>query len=563
VSGDLLALLPGREWEPYAVDGYDRLRPGPTRFDGRYVTTREATAMESWLASVCETAAAHESEYYRVQHPVGFVSWPTLDPLHHPTEATAAEQARFRGETIARGVRVYDEDAVSVDPTRLEATAELPAGLFAAYHVYPYYPDFLFLDADYGKSDERWGERRYRAYLEQLRLHHGDLPVLVAEFGLPSSRGVSHLHPEGLHHGGHTTLQQGLLDADLLADIHAAGMAGGVVFSWIDEWFKSNWAVYNYEVPTLRNRLWLNVMDPEQNFGLIAARPGEQGWKVVLDGRGDDWDGVAPLYENPSTDAAPLRELRVTSDAAYLYLALRLEDRGRPVDWDRESYWIGIDTYDPDRGDRRLPSPAATTLPVGLEFLVRLEGPASARLLVDRPYLTYEGTLARPVRSEPNADGDFVEIVSVPNRERYGRDGTRYPARSRVVGNLRHGTTDPDAPDYDSLADWFAATDGSWIEIRIPWTLLNVTDPSSHQVVHELVAREGPVETTTTDGFRFWVGALGGEARQRLVDQLPSKDRAARSAYPVYRWPGWEQPTFHLVPKRSYEILKQRLPSFD
>ena len=38
-------------------------------------------------------AVAHETEYYRRQHPVGFASWPTLDPLHHPTEATAAEEA--------------------------------------------------------------------------------------------------------------------------------------------------------------------------------------------------------------------------------------------------------------------------------------------------------------------------------------------------------------------------------------------------------------------------------------------------------------------------------------
>jgi tetratricopeptide (TPR) repeat protein len=565
LSADVLALLIGREWEPYAVHGYEKLRPGPTDFDGRYVRTRGASAMESWMAGLCETAVAHESEYYRRQHPVGFASWPTLDPLHHPTEATAEQEALFRGESPKPGRtgRIYDEDVVSVDPTRLESTDELPAGLFASYHVYPYYPDFLFLDPDYGRSTEQWGERRYRAYLEQLRRYHGDQPVLVAEFGLPSSRGISHLHPEGLHHGGHTTADQGRLDAELLSDIHDAGMAGGIVFAWIDEWFKSNWAVYNREVPTRRNRLWLNVMDPEQNFGLIAAWPGEDGWKVTIDGRDDEWKDVVPLYEKPASGGAPLRDLRVTHDAAYLYLGLGLTDRGSPVDWARESYWIGIDTYDADRGDHRLPTPVETPLPIGLEFLIRLEGPRHSRLLVDRPYRIYEGTRSRPCRSETNAEADYVEIIAVPNRDRYGRDGTHYPARQQIIGTLRQGTTDPASPAYDSLADWATSGDGDFVEVRIPWTLLNVTDPSSHQVVHERSSKEGPVETTTTAGFRFHVVALRGESRPAAIDRLPTPARPSLADYPVYRWPGWEQPAYHLVPKRGYAILREHLGTLD
>jgi hypothetical protein len=569
LSADVLALLIGREWEPYAVHAYEKLRPGPTRFDGRYIRTSEARAMESWMASICETAVAHESEYYRRQHPVGFASWPTLDPLHHPTEATAEEEARFTGEPPRPGRtgRIYDEDAVTVDPTRLQATAELPAGLFASYHVYPYYPDFLFLDPGYAEPTEAWGERRYRAYLEELQDHHGDQPVLVAEFGLPSSRGVSHVHPEGLDHGGHTTIEQGKLDADLISDIHSAGMAGGIVFAWIDEWFKSNWAVYNREVPTRRNRLWLNVMDPEQNFGLIAAWPGENGWKIVIDGRDDDWTDVDPLYEKSATDARPLRDLKLTSDEAYLYLRLGLNGKGRPIDFSRRSYWVGIDTYDVDRGGHRLPPPAETTTPIGVEFLFRFDGPQQSRLMVDRPYRIHEGSPSRPCRSETNDEADFADLIAIPNRDRYGRDGTYYPAKQQIVGALRQGTTDPSSPDYDSLADWIAAPDGTFIEARIPWTMLNVTDPSSHQVVHEQTKKEGLAETTTTGGFRFHVVALGREnerdGRARAIDHLPATPRPEVADYPTYRWPGWEQPTYHLVPKRAYEILKQHLEALD
>ena len=267
------------------------------------------------------------------------------------------------------------------------------------------------------------------------------------------------------------------------------------------------------------------------------------------------------------TVAEPLRDLKVTSDEAYLYLRLGMNDKGRPIDWSRESFWIGIDTYDTARGDHRLPAPAGSTTPVGIEFLIRFEGPDRSRLLVDRPYRIHEGSTSRPCRSERNDEADFVDIIAVPNRDRYGRDGTHYPARQQIIGNLRQGTTDPGSPAHDSLADWTAAPDGSFIEARIPWTLLNVTDPSSHQVVHEQTRKEGVVETTTTEGFRFQVVALQRENEAAgpfgAIDRLPATFRPSVTDYPTYRWPGWEQPTYHLVPKRAYDILRDRLEALD
>jgi len=562
VSADLLVWLLGREWEPFAVDAYQELRPERNRFEGRYVRAAAAQPMEAWLASICETAAAHESEYYRRQHPIGFVSWPTLDPLHHPTESTIEEEFRMKGEQPA-SERVHDEDRVGVDATRLEATEDLPAGLFVSYHVYPYYPDFMILDPGYGRARDDGGVGRYFAYLEELRRHHGDQPLLVAEFGVPTSRGISHLHPEKLHHGGHTGVEQGEINARMLREIHGAGLAGGIVFSWIDEWFKHNWAVYDREAPPERNRLWLNVMDPEQSFGLIAAWPGEQGWKVALDGRDGDWAAVEPLYPPSGDGRRPLREFRVTSDEAYLYLYLGLEADDRPVDWTRNAFWIAIDTYDAERGDHRLPEPANLETPIGNEFLLRFEGPRQSRILVDRPYRIFEGASLRPYRSEPNRDGAYAEIIAEPNRERWARDGTHYPSETYSRSPLRHGTTDPASPDYDSLADWIAAPDGRFIEARIPWGLLNVADPSSHQVIHEQTRREGVVETTTTPGFRFHVVALQSkknkQSRLRPVDTFPRSSDPTEADYPTYTWQGWEQPTYHLTPKSSFEILKRQL----
>lgn len=552
VSGDLLVWVLGREWEPFSVDAYHRARPGRTSFEGRYVRAENALPIEAWLASICETAVEHETEYYGRQHPVGYTSWPTLDPLVHPTEATVAEEMEIRkrmGETDVELIREYDNDKVNVDSMRLRASAGFPAGLFAAYHAYPYYPEFMVLDPGYAQVRDGEGVSRYLGYLQELKRHHGDQPVLIAELGVPTSRGIAHLQPEGQHHGGHNSRAQAAINARLMRNIHQAGLAGGILFAWMDEWFKRNWLVMNYESPPARNRLWLNALDAEQNYGLLAALPGEDGPRVVLDGKAGDWSEVPPLYEG----GGPLRALRVTSDEAYLYLLLEAGAGG----W---HYRVGIDTYDARRGSHRFPDPLEVRTAIGLEFLVELGGEEGGRILVDRPYDLFSNRKRRPYRSVENDRGDFVEIVTFTNRDRYGRDGTYYPPKGYSRSPLRFGSTDPASPVFDDLADWFAGPGRRVVELRIPWGLLNVADPSSRRVIHEQRETEGIVETAMTDGFRFHVLALRGSADDpKVVDAFPPDGGARVEDYPSYLWPGWERPSYRLELKPSYSLLRDAL----
>src|SRR5260370_36423606 len=76
------------------------------------------------------------------------------------------------------------------------------AGYFASYHVYPYYPDFIGLDSVYGAARSAEGPSHYFRYLRDLQRHHVGRPLLIAEYGVPSSPGGSHLPPESLNHGG-------------------------------------------------------------------------------------------------------------------------------------------------------------------------------------------------------------------------------------------------------------------------------------------------------------------------------------------------------------------------
>ncbi len=567
VSAETLAFLLGREWEPHSVVAYEKLRPGRGRHDGQYVIARGVRPFEAWLASILDLAAAHETEEYGVQHALGFVSWPTLDPLHHPTEATSAQETEIRirrGETLVEPIKEYDNDLVDLDTLHLGATDAFRAGIYACYHAYPYYPDFMILDPEYNRATDHLGRNNYAGYLRALKAHHRDQPVVIGEFGVPTSRGIAHLQPQGMHHGGHTEWEQGRIDARLFRNIRDAGLAGGILFSWMDEWFKRNWLVMNYEVPPERNPLWHNALDPEQNYGLLAAAPGREGPAILVDGRGGDWASISPLLA-PSDDDGPAvagrpRGLRVTSDEACLYLRLDLEGEGRPVDWRRFRYWIGIDTYDARRGSHRFPPPIDEGSPIGMEFLLDLAGDRT-RLLVDAPYDLFSNRLRRPYRSVENRDGNFVRIEVFTNRDRFGRDGTFYPAGGYDRSPLRHGSASPADPGYDSLAEWMESPDGGFVEARIPWGLLNVTDPSSRQVVHETRKTTDLVETATTDGFRFHVLGLelSRDGRLAVFSRLPRRGSLEIGDFPAYLWAGWEEPRYHLRLKQSYEVLKEAL----
>ena len=568
VSPWTVGYILGREWEPYSVVAYNRLRPARTSYRGTYITLPAGNALEAWLAEQSDYLATFEMARYNAQRPVAYTNWPTLDPLTHPTETTKAQELallRARGERIVEAPREYDNDAVALDGTRMRATPAFPAGVFASYHAYPYYPEFLIADPRYRRARSPEGPSNYYGYLRELVEHHGDMPVVISEYGVPSSRGIAHVQPQGWHHGGLSEREQALANARLTRDIHAAGAAGAGLFALIDEWFKKNWLVTEFEYPAERKRLWLNVLDAEEHYGVIAMRAGRKDSAIVIDGDGADWSGRPVLYPAaaPASTLAPalrLSSLRVAQDEAYLHLRL---DVGR-IDWARAHYQIGIDTYRRDLGDVRLPHTGSMS-PVGLEFVVHLAGPASSQVLVDPPYNLYKPVLIPgstppatqyvlnpPFRSVANHAGIWDSLVVVTNRRRIGRDGSIYPAISANRNRLVHARqTD------NSLADWFADSATGVIEVRIPWGMLHLVDPSSRTVLHGNPVTKR-VAGAVTDGFRIVVESYDPRDPLRIADALPRGTGAARfGAPPTWTWPTWESPRWFAERKPQFEEMRR------
>ena len=54
----------------------------------------------------------------------------------------------------------------------------------------------------------------------------------------------------------------------MMEDIYDTGYAGGIVFTWQDEWFKRTWNTEGY-TNSDRRAYWNDVMTCEQHFGLL------------------------------------------------------------------------------------------------------------------------------------------------------------------------------------------------------------------------------------------------------------------------------------------------------
>jgi hypothetical protein len=391
--------------------------------------------------------------------PMTFTNWLTADPLAHPDEP------------------LEHEDAVSVDATHLSATTAWPGGFFASYHAYPYYPDFLRLQPNYlqyarardGKVDP------YAGYLNELRRHHGGQAVMITEFGVPTGTGVAHLGPLGRDQGDHSEQEAGQIDADLMRDIADEGFAGGVLFEWADEWFKSTWNTHDTDFPRDRRQLWRNVLTNEEQFGVVSVEPGRKP-AVTLDGRDREWKRNKSKRLVAAT-RGPVREIRAVGDAAYLHLLVRSDPRKRPLT-------LGLDVRPGSNkgmpGTKNAFPQADVAITLGRGRQATITQAAWADPLLNQYGL---GLQMIPVSAADlkRGSGVWTRPALMLNRAyTVPTTGERRPVETKDLGSLPWGSGDPSVRGFDGRT--LVSGGGSLVELRIPWALLGFADPSDRSV---------------------------------------------------------------------------------
>ena len=540
VSPWWLATILGPEWEPAVILDNNLLHQGLADFQGRFLTVKGGHAAELFLARTMDRFIGLEQDRYHSQRPVAFTNWPPLDPLLHATEAKAPGEA-----------------GVALDLEKFTALPACAGGIFASYHIYPNYPDFMNLDPLYARARDREGPNNFYGYLKELRRHYHKHPVLVAESGLSSSRFSAHWQPQGMTHGGLDEKTQARMLVRILRDVHGAGYAGCILFEWMDEWFKKTWLYAPIINPSERKPYWFNAMDPEESYGLIGIHPGSRGPDILIDGRSRDWQAVPPYLAQ-----GPL-QLKLLADEGWLHLGIFW--KGPRPDWRREQFLVGLSTLDPSLGNHHLPGGVPLRSEAGLEFAVEFSEGA-CRVWVDAPYAYAPHRYEPGPRAVVHEDGPWTRMEIQANRPRQAPDGTAFPGHRYDVGLLRRGTQERAKASFDSNGDWMEGP--GFLELRIPWTLLQVTDPSSRTVLlgRGTAGNGGPLDTGVTPGFRACLARVrrDGLNRLRTLETLPSSSGGTLPMPGLFTWQPWVEPRWHEYRKPAFWAVRrafQALPS--
>ena len=558
VTPYLLGLMIGRELEPDEVQSTNEANPDIGPFEGSYVQNEAgASPTEAWLAEMCDYAANFSHAKYNRQYPVGFVSWPTLDPLTHLTEWDADGKIGYNDREV-------------IDPNTFTVGPKNSAGFFGAYHIYPNYPDFMNNEPAFAEYSDEVGVFRYRGYLNRFMAIHPPYPALVAEFGISTSLNTAHINPEGLNHGGLSELDQGEMVVRMMRAILDENYAGSLIFEWSDEWAKKTWNTEPFMVPWERQVLWKNAMCPEQNYGLLAVEPLNRSHAELFKIRYETTEPDAYYSVSGEEEAFGRIDLvEAGIDEAFLYLALTLSRQTtKPaggIPWERIGLAVGIETGMPGVGGARLPFAGLPELPGRVQFMLDIQSIDEAVLLVIPSY--NRGLLQ--FDPQQSTDGVFEPISTLVNRERLTVDGLFFPALYSNESRLNYGVFDSEKEGFNSLAHWYEAENNKII-VRLPWMLLNIADPSSGMIIRDsrsfedLPARD-ELNVEQSEYLRFYVITYSKEDEaspdwsdsplRQVIDFSPRQGDSFNPVAGFYTWEGWEEPQYKFRLKKSYDII--------
>lgn len=556
VSPWVLGYILGVEWEASLVTYTNQTHYKETGYQGQYMAaTEDASPFETALAQLGDELIAYESSRYKQQRLVAFSNWPTTDPFRYSLVTTTY---RFKNAVI--------------NVEHIQPTKAFVSGYFASYHIYPYFPDYLqterealaysqdelelifsknqvaamdhrlsllgapsvhdFLTAeDY--YDQRGRLNTYYAYLKAINNFH-NIPVVVSEYGVTTGRGRAQMDVNtGRSQGFITETEQGQYLVECYQDIMNAGSAGSCLFSWQDEWFKRTWNTL-HAVDLLNTPYWSDYQTNEQFYGLLTFDPGEEESVCYVDGDTSEWTADDLVWQGQGL------ELSMKYDEKFLYFyAQGFDPTGDalyiPLDITPKSGSTYCQNYD-------------ISLERPCDFIIAIDGTDNSRLVVQERYEVLKAAywesyyvldpyINHPQRDSPN----FVNIDLamklggiVPSLDPSKPTGETYE-----TGKLRYGSANPQSANFDSLADFCFA--GRGVEIRIPWQLLNFSNPSE-MMIHDDYYEHYGIENRSIE--ELYVGAVlaGGEERVRMSP---------------FALKGWGKTvTFHERKKESYDILQ-------
>lgn len=484
VSPYLLGYLVGREMEPEEVIATDNRNKGYAFKGDYFLSDTKATPTEGWLAESCDKVLELEHKGYGNWPLIGIVNWPTLDPIEHDSEwnLEGDKTKQFNDKT-----EVTIDHILKNDPS---------VNFFGAYHIYPNYPDFMNNEPQFATYKDAQGVFRYGGYLKAFMKAQTKYPAVVAEYGISTSMVTAHVNPDGLNHGGIKETDQADMIIRMDQAIQKEGYAGGIVFEWMDEWAKKTWTTEPFMIPYNRHPIWHNLLDPEQNYGLLAVKA-----------------NPVKLIKTPHALPKGATHFAMGQNASHLEFEIAFDSD----DALKKPFSLLFNTYSNNE-----PSTV-------WEYILNWNG-KEAELLVNPGYNWTKNRFAS-IQSPTEL---YERMVFKVNNEAIVKNAPKVPAKSIDLSQLRIGSF--------TQSDTHIEVMNRQMRIRLPYGLLGISDPSSRQVLFDTA----PVPQPLQDDLRT------------ITSKTLTMQWHYESEKPMaYEWQyaSWDEPEYHTVFKASFGKL--------
>ena len=191
------------------------------------------------------------------------------------------------------------------------------------------------------------------------------------------------------------------------------------------------------------------------------------------------------------------------------------------------------------------------------DFVICIDGRSDSRVVVQERYESmrsmylHETANEDPYLNVPDRDTSVFKQIHLLLQTAMPLITGNWESNAETyeTGKLRYGNVNPESRNFDSLADFIFTKDGG-VEIRLPWQLLNFSNPSE-MMIH--------------DDYYEHYGVENLHIEEMYVGLASSQDYSGhRIEMEPFELEGWGKTvTYHERLKESYYILKDYWASAD
>lgn len=502
---------------------YTEIMNESTTFKGDYLyTTDNASSFESYLASVGDYLIDYEYDIYKKQRLIGFIG----SASNHITSGKA--------NPVNMSILSKDEDDEKykdyIDPQNIKSKRNLETGIYASYNVYPSYTEIK----EY--------ENNISQYFKNINDYHS-MPVIIGEYGIPSSRSGGDFNIASEIMGVINEEEQGEALVSILKSIKEANIAGSFISQFQDGWHTSSSNTRNLKILD-RSAYWSDAQTYSQSFGLMAFDPGSNESTSYPDDSIEEWENDHIIGQNDNI------KLYMKSDEKYMYFMVKSSQDLL----DKEIY-IDLDIT-PKSGSKRS-SQYNLEFDSEVDFIININQNKNSSIKVHEYYNRFnfekekKENKARPDLMNKTKDMDEFSNINIQIRPRMYNETTKKFEEEVIyeTGRLTQGNANPKSDKFNSVSDFYIKND--YVEIRIPWLILNFTDPSTKQIQDDFY------EIYHTKSIMI------NEIKAGVTIKDTKNNNTIRLNSSSYDLDGWITPKYHERLKQSYYILKKELKRLD